>query len=66
MRACRNLLVDGSMDYTEVQLYPDGLETPDDMPNVALALMQRGYGADDTAKVLGGNWLRLFREVWPG
>ena len=57
---------DGSVDYTKVKLYPQGLETPDEIPNVAVALMDRGYREDDVAKVLGGNWLRLFREVWPG
>jgi len=58
--------VKASVDYSQVELYPKGLETPDKMPNVAVALMGRGYAAGDVAKVLGGNWLRLFREVWPG
>ncbi len=44
--------------------YPVGLETPDKLPKVAEALMRRGYKAEDVAKVLGSNWLRLFREVW--
>ena len=44
--------------------HPEGLETPDAMPNIAVELMRRGYGAEDTAKILGGNWLRLFGQVW--
>ena len=34
------------------------------MPNMAVELMRRGYEADDVRKILGGNWLRLFGEVW--
>ena len=55
---------DGSVDYAKVELYPKGLETPDEMPNIAVALMGRGYNEGEVLKVLGGNWLRLFREVW--
>ena len=52
------------VDYTAMQMYPKGLETPREMPNLATALIRRGYAPDDVAKVLGGNWLRLFGEVW--
>lgn len=55
---------DPSVNFNEVQLYPKGLETPDEMPNLAGALVKRGYGANDIAKILGGNWLRLLQEVW--
>ena len=57
-------VVDPAIDYRKVQLYPPGLETPADMPNLAAALLERGYSAGDAAKVLGGNWLRLFGDVW--
>ena len=45
-------------------LYPTELQTPDDLPRLASALFSRGYTAEDVTKILGGNWLRLFREVW--
>ena len=45
-------------------LYPKGLETPDKLPTLADALSDRGYRWEDVEKVLGGNWIRLFREVW--
>lgn len=54
------------VDYTKMRMYPKGLETPRRMPNLAAALAGRGYAPDDVDKVLGGNWLRLFREVWTG
>ena len=45
-------------------LYPDELETPDHLPFMSEALLIRGYSDDDIRKILGGNWLRLFEEVW--
>ena len=44
--------------------YPEGMATPREMPNVTAGLLTRGYSADDVRKIIGGNWLRLFREVW--
>ena len=32
--------------------------------NIALELLNRGYGEEDIRKILGGNWVRLLREVW--
>ena len=46
------------------RIYPKGLKTPDKLPALADALSDRGYGWQDVEKVLGGNWMRLFREVW--
>ena len=44
--------------------HPARFETPDDMPNLVSEMLGRGYAEADIAKFLGGNWLRLFREVW--
>ncbi|HXX39306.1 MAG TPA: membrane dipeptidase [bacterium] len=32
--------------------------------NLTLALLARGYADHDVAKVMGGNWLRVYSEVW--
>ena len=40
-----------------------GTETAASPGAVHLALLDRGYGADDIRKILGGNLLRVFREV---
>ena len=45
-------------------LHPIGMETPDKLSSVARELAARGYDAESIAKVLGGNWLRLFQRVW--
>ncbi len=52
------------VEYDEVSLYPTDLETPDKLPNLGRALTARGYGPEDVLKILGGNWLRLFAQVW--
>jgi len=46
--------------------HPRDLELPDQMPNLAAELLGRGYGEEDVSKILGGNFLRLFSEVWVG
>ncbi len=44
--------------------YPDDLKTPDQLPIMSEALLNRGYSDEDVLKILGGNWLRLFGDVW--
>ena len=57
---------DPNVEWDEVKLYPDDLESPDELPNLADALKRRGYADGDITGILGGNWLRLFGEVWGG
>ena len=40
------------------------LNHPRRMETIADGLRGRGHGAADIDKVMGGNWLRLFSEVW--
>jgi membrane dipeptidase len=42
---------------------PQGIDSPADLPKITAALMDRGYSAADCRKILGGNLLRVFREV---
>lgn len=44
--------------------YPQGIETPERLPRLSERLSERGYGDDTIRKILGGNWVRVFREVW--
>jgi membrane dipeptidase len=42
---------------------PQGMDSAADLPKITQALLDRGYGADDIRKILGGNLLRVFRRV---
>jgi membrane dipeptidase len=42
---------------------PEGIDSAADLPKITQALLDRGYSADDIRKILGGNTLRVFREV---
>ena len=44
--------------------YPEGIETPQDFPNLTAGLLRRGYREADIRKILGENWLRVYRAVW--
>jgi membrane dipeptidase len=42
---------------------PQGIDSAADLPKITQALLDRGYGADDIKKILGGNLLRVFGQV---
>jgi membrane dipeptidase len=42
---------------------PQGIESAADLPRITEALLQRGYTAEQIHKVLGGNLLRVLRDV---
>ena len=42
---------------------PTGIDSAADLPRITQALLDRGYSADDIHKILGGNLLRVFRDV---
>jgi membrane dipeptidase len=42
---------------------PTGIDSAADLPKITQALLDRGYSPEDIKKILGGNLLRVFREV---
>jgi len=48
------------------QLATPGLEDISKLPNLLKALIKRGHSDDTLQKFLGGNYLRVFNEVWSG
>jgi len=42
---------------------PTGIDSAADLPKITQALLDRGYSADNIKKILGGNLLRVFRQV---
>jgi membrane dipeptidase len=41
-----------------------GLASVIDTPNLIEGLVHRGYSREAVTKILGGNFLRVFRDVW--
>jgi len=44
-------------------MFPEGMEDISKIPNLVRGLAERGYSDDDILKILGGNALRVMREV---
>jgi membrane dipeptidase len=42
---------------------PEGIDSAADLPRITQALLDRGYSAEDIHKILGGNLLRVFRQI---
>ncbi|TCT10844.1 membrane dipeptidase [Paralcaligenes ureilyticus] len=53
----------GSVDEFLTQDYPRGLSTILELANFTQGMFDRGYTREQTAAVLGGNWLRHFTSV---
>jgi len=47
-------------------LFVEGFASIDQLPNVTRGLSDRGWPVADVRKVLGANWLRVYREAWGG
>ncbi len=50
-------------DYDGIPYTPKGLEDVTMMPDITRELVKRGYGKEDIVKILGGNHLRLIKEI---
>jgi len=52
------------MPYEYETKVAEGFMYVSELPNVIRGLIGRGYSDADMEKILGGNWLRIFSEVW--
>ena len=50
-------------DFDGFAFLPDGIASAADLPKLTAALMERGYTAEQMRKLLGGNLLRVMRDV---
>jgi membrane dipeptidase len=50
-------------DFDGISSTPMGIDSAADLPKITQALLDRGYSAEQIRKILGGNLLRVFREV---
>ncbi len=44
--------------------YAKGLESIAEISNVTRGLLERDYPLESIRKIMGGNWLRIYRDVW--
>jgi membrane dipeptidase len=50
-------------DFDGTPSMPEGLDSAADLPKITEGLMKRGYTAAQIRKILGGNLMRVFRQV---
>jgi membrane dipeptidase len=47
-------------------VYPEGIRSVDDFPNITAGLVKRGYQETAIRKILGDNLVRVFTAIWEG
>lgn len=52
-------------DFDGVRFLPGDISGPEEVSNVVARMQDAGWHTDDIAKVLGGNWYRLLKDVLP-
>jgi membrane dipeptidase len=50
-------------DFDGVTSLPEGIDSVADLPRITEALLERGYTPEQVHKILGGNFMRVFREA---
>lgn len=53
---------EGSASNSDWPAQPAWFRNSADFPNLTRGLQQQGMGADDIAKIMGGNWLRILSQ----
>lgn len=46
-------------------IFPEGISDPTEFRAIQVGLVSRGYSEDAISGVMGTNWLRIFKSVWP-
>lgn len=51
-------------DYDGISTTPEGLEDISKLPQLARALLDRGYSKEDIAKIFKNNWVNFLKQSW--
>lgn len=43
---------------------PKGIRTVGEFPNLTAALLADGWSPEKVRKIMGGNWVKVLKEVW--
>lgn len=52
-------------DFDGIESMPQGINGVQDYPAITAALLQKGYTKKTVRKIMGGNFMRVFKEVQP-
>jgi membrane dipeptidase len=50
--------------YNFIRSYVKDFEGMEGLPNVVRGLIKRGWSTGEIRKVMGGNWIRVWKKVW--
>jgi membrane dipeptidase len=50
-------------DFDGIPSMPKGMDSAADLPKITEALVARGYSGEEIHKILGGNFLRVFKNI---
>jgi membrane dipeptidase len=50
-------------DFDGISITPRGIEDVSKMPQITRVMLERGYSAERIKKILGGNFMRVFKDV---
>jgi membrane dipeptidase len=50
-------------DFDGITATPEGIDSVADLPRITEALVARGYTREQILKILGGNFMRVFKEA---
>ena len=64
MRSGRWDRPDTPQEIPQFPPWPHWFDGPKDFPSMAEGLDEAGFSAEERAKILGGNWMRLFGEIF--
>jgi membrane dipeptidase len=50
-------------DFDGISIVPRGIDDVSKMPEITRVMLEKGYSTKRIEKILGGNFMRVFREV---